>query len=77
MKATLLKTEPHSSNQGGTFYYFFFKGEDGKSYRSCMYPSMGNFKRWQPYLGREGVALSNLTLKGRLIDADSFPIEIN
>jgi len=76
VKATLLKTEPHSSQHGGMFYYFFFKGEDGKSYRSCMYPNMGNFSRWRPFIGREGVALSNLTLKGRLIDADSFPMEI-
>lgn len=73
MKAQLLRTSEQQSRYGGRFYYFFFKGEDGKSYRSCMYPNMGNFKRWKPYVGKTDVWLDNLVLKGNLIDADSHP----
>ena len=76
MKATLIKTQKVASKMGGYFYYAFFKGEDGKSYRSCLYPSCGNFKRWQSFIGREDVVLSGLNIKGKLIDADSFPVEV-
>jgi hypothetical protein len=62
---------------GGHFYYAFFKGEDGKSYRSCLYPQFGNFKRWEPLLNKENVILDGLQLRGKLIDADSFPRIVN
>jgi len=73
MKAMLLKTEKRTSKFGGNFYYLFFKGEDGKSYRSCLYPNYGNFRRWQDIIGKENIALDGLIAKGKMIDADSFP----
>lgn len=73
MRATLLKTEKRVSKFGGNFWYVFFKGEDGKSYRSCLYPACRNFLRWQPFIGKEGVELEGLIARGRLIDADSWP----
>jgi hypothetical protein len=73
MKATLLKTQKTTSKFGGDFFYAFFKGEDGKSYRSCLYPKYGNFSRWSGLIGKENVVLDGLNLKGRMIDADSFP----
>jgi hypothetical protein len=76
MRATLLKTEWHKSNMGGDFAYLFFKCEDGKSRRSCLYPRYGNFKRWQEFMGKTGVILENLNIKGNLIDADSWPKEV-
>lgn len=76
MKATLLKTQEHKSKQGGVFYYFFFKGEDCKSYRSCIYPNYGNFSRWRPFVGKENIVLDNLVARGHMIDADSFPHEV-
>jgi len=76
MKATLLKTQKMPSKFGGYFYFAYFKGEDGKSYRSCLYPSYGNFQRWKSLIGRENVVLDNLVAKGKMVDADSFPREI-
>jgi hypothetical protein len=76
MKATLLKTKEHISKFGGKFYYAFFKGEDGKSYRSCLYPNYGNFPRWLPFIGKEGILLDGLNPKGSMIDADSFPKQV-
>lgn len=73
MKATLLKVDKKSSNQGGFFYYAFFKGEDGKSYRTCLYPKYGNFKRWQGIIDHIGAIIDGLSARGSLIDADSFP----
>jgi len=77
MKATLLKTVCKKSNYGGHFYYAFFKGEDGRSYRSCLFPQCGNFKRWQRFVGKEAVELENLNVRGDIVDADSYPREIN
>lgn len=76
MKGTLLRTQEQPSKFGGKFYYFFFKGEDGKSYRSCMYPNYGNFARWKGFVGRTNVSLDGLIAKGSMIDADSFPREV-
>jgi hypothetical protein len=77
MKAILLKTQEQTSKFGGKFYYAFFKGEDGKSYRSCLYPNYGNFARWKHLIGKEGVTLTGLNARGGMIDADSFPQVIN
>lgn len=76
MKAKILKIERKPSRYGGWFYYAFFKGEDGRSYRSCIYPNCGNYARWRSvienYKENEEVWLSNLVLRGKgLIDADS------
>ena len=73
MKAILLKTEKRVSKFGSYFWYAFFKGEDGKSYRSCLYPNCRNFSRWQNFIDKENIILDNLATKGNLIDADSFP----
>lgn len=76
MKAKILKVELKKSRHGGQFYHAFFKGEDGKSFRSCLYLDCRNFARWQPVIrevqqGRE-IWLKDLALtKGGLIDADS------
>ena len=59
------------------FYYIFFKDSAGASYRTCVDPLCGNFKRWDPVIkkvkaGAE-IWLDNLNLKNnRLIDADSW-----
>jgi len=77
MKATLLRTQEGVSKYGGKFYYAFFKGEDGRSYRSCLYPNCGNFMRWRGFIGKRDIVLDGLTPIGKnLIDADSFPHEI-
>ena len=76
MKATLLRTERHPSKYGGVFYYAFFKGEDGKSYRSCLSPTCGNFNRWSGLIGRENITVENLVFKGNMVDADSYPKEV-
>ena len=80
MKATLLKTEKRLSRYGGYFYYSFFKGKNGKSYYSCLYPKMRNFEQWRPFIMRVNVELDGLKLvkgKNRLVDADSPVKEIN
>lgn len=77
MKATLIRTQEQASKFGGSFYYAFFKGEDGKSYRSCLTPSCRNFKNWKPFIGREFVELDNLTMIAGMIDADSKPTEVS
>ena len=79
MRAKIVKIEEKDSKYGGFFYFIFFKGEDGKSYRTCVYPRYGNFKRWQPVIndftkdGIKEIWLDGLVKKGeRLIDADSL-----
>lgn len=77
IKATLLNTTQRVSRYGGIFYYAFFKGEDGRSYRTCLYPNCGNFARWRPFLQKKDIVLEGLRTIGKnLIDADSFPKEI-
>ena len=72
MRATILKVQPQKSAYGGEFYFMFLKGEDGKSYRTCLYPSYGNFGRWRPYLTKIGSQLDGVrVLKGKVVDADS------
>jgi len=76
MRATLLRTTKHASKYGKAFHYAFFKGEDGKSYRSCLYEDCGNFKRngWDNLIDKQGVMLDGLRLIGKdIIDADSVP----
>lgn len=73
MTAEIIKINKRPSKWGGSFFYVFFKGLDGKSYYSCIYPKMRNYARWKKVLDT-GVTLSGLRLvKGRknLIDADS------
>jgi len=78
MTAKLINLKKHRSDYGGDFYFLFFKGEDGQSYRTCIYPKFGNFRRWESIIrqflmNRSEIWLANLRLKGqRLIDADSL-----
>lgn len=71
MIAILTKIEKKPSKYGGHFFYVFFKSKDEKSYYSCLYPKMRNFKRWKNVM-KKGLTFSGLRiLKGKLIDADS------
>jgi hypothetical protein len=73
MTATIIKIQKKSSRYGGHFFYAFFKGLDGQSYYTCLYPKMRNFTRWKKVLD-VGVTLTNLRkVKGKekLLDADS------
>lgn len=82
MRAKPIKVQVQKAwSYGQEFYYVFFKGDDGKSYRTCLSPICGNFKRWQPIIEkvRAGweIWLDNLVTRkdkdGRLIvDADSL-----
>ena len=73
MVATLIKLQKKRSKYGGYFYYAFFKGEDSRSYYTCLYPKMRNYSRWKKVLNI-GTTFSNLRLvrdKTKLVDADS------
>lgn len=77
MKATLIRTSSMPSKKGGTLWYAFFKGEDGKSYRSCIWDRCRNFSNWKSFLDSKDISLDNLLkLKEGFIDADSKPIKI-
>ena len=52
----------------------FFKGDDGKSYKTWLDPKNGNFKRWGNWL-HVGNVLKGIRIKhGNLLDADSSPV---
>ena len=78
IKAKIIKIEEKTSRCGGIFYYVFFKNTEGKSFRTCIFPRCGNYKRWQPIIEKffknDGeLWLDGLVLKGKgLIDADSW-----
>jgi len=79
MNAKILKITERPSNQGGIFYYVFFKSDEGKSYRSCISSKMRNFKNWEQIIKRytkgEELELSGLFVTPQgLIDADSKPV---
>ena len=83
MIAEIMKIVPTPSKFGGQFWYVFFKGEDGKSFRSCVakYDDKGrpmrNFKKWEGIINRSdavGLIIDGLRLKGDYIDADSNPV---
>ena len=71
------------SKYKGTFYYIFFKGEDSKSYKTCVGLAYRNFRNWQKILQPnfnkdlwiDGLELSNR--EPNLITADSFPRAID
>jgi len=72
MVATIITIKRKLSQYGGYFFYVYFKGQDGKSYYTCLYPKMRNFKRWKEFM-KEGIVLVNLNIKEKnLIDADSI-----
>ena len=76
MVATLIKIEKKPSRFGGHFFYVFFKEVNtGKSYYSCIFPRMRNYKRWRKVM-TVGLIFKGLKLlkkgnKPNLIDADS------
>lgn len=80
MKAKLLKTQQQPSKHDGIFYWLFFKGEDGKSYRSCVVPTYRNWANWREIVENfneeNPIWLDGLTLKNGMIDADSKPRKI-
>lgn len=71
MIAQITSYKQQKSKYGDAFFYVFFKDQDGKSFRSCIYQNMRNFSKWKNVL-KNGMVLSNLVLKQKgLIDADS------
>jgi hypothetical protein len=81
MNATILKIEKHKSKlSAGEFYYIFFKGDDGHSYKTCIFPECRNYERWKVYIEKNavGTLLSGLMVKkDRLFDADSRPMKVD
>jgi hypothetical protein len=64
---TVLKIEQKPSRFGGKFWYVFLKTDTGKSFRTCIYPNFGNYKRcgWDKVI-QLGV--------GTILDYASLPI---
>lgn len=77
IKAQLVKTQKTPSKYGGDFFYLFFKGEDGKSYRSCVVSTYRNWKNWRDIVENfsedSPIWLDGLSLKNGMVDADSNP----
>ncbi len=76
MVAKLIKIVKKSSRFGGHFFYIFLKEVNtGKSYYSCIFPRMRNYKRWKKVmtvgLTFKGLRLLKKGNKPNLIDADS------
>ena len=80
MKAKVIAIkESQSKSSPGNVLWIFFKGEDGKSYRTYLSRSYGNWNRWLAVVERfrmeKEVWLNHLRVlneKKRLIDADSL-----
>jgi hypothetical protein len=72
----ILKVEQKPSKINRNFYYLFFKGDTGKSFRTCLDPANRNFAHWKSLI-RVGNVLTGLTFKlyngSWIIDADSHP----
>lgn len=85
MKAKITKITRKPSKHGGWFYFIFFKGEDGKSYRTMTGDQFGNYRRWYDIVeqwNKNSATPCEIWLKGlvikrdRIIDADClFEIE--
>lgn len=76
MTATVLKVDKHKSQlkDKGDFWYIFWKGDDGVSYKTCVYEKFRNFARWGNVIRKgAGTRVENLLARGKMIDADSFP----
>lgn len=74
--AKTLRITKTSSKYGGSFFYLFLKGVDGKSYRTCLYPNCRNFSRWRRIIkmaeNNKEIWLTGLRERKKgLIDADS------
>jgi len=75
MKLTLMKVKREKSRYGGHCFGLFFRSDEGKSYRSWLYPFCNNFVKWKLVLeSGEGTEIENLKLKTpHIVDADSEP----
>lgn len=80
MKYLVMKMSKVPSKTGGHFYYIFFKDEEGKSFKTCVYPQYRNFLNWKPLIiqftnnsiPKKPIYVEGLRIKqGNLIDADS------
>jgi hypothetical protein len=72
MTATIISIQRKLSQYGGYYFLVSFKGENGRSYYTYIYPRMRNYNKWKPLL-KEGITLTGLNLKSKnLIDADSL-----
>jgi hypothetical protein len=82
VKGKILRIEKKPSKYSSTlpFFYFFFKNESGRSYRSCISPIYRNYIRWNNIVSNaipgetwlDGLIIK--TVKGEeIVDADSFP----
>lgn len=86
MRARLVKiSSTESKIHPGNFYYFYFQGEDGKSYKTMTSEKYNNFARWarlveayKKNVNKSGAFwIKGLRTKGEgLIDADS-PAQID
>jgi hypothetical protein len=67
MKMTVLKIVPTKSKYGKEFFYIFLKGDNGGSFKTCAYPSFGNFLRnhWNEVV-QKGI--------GTVLDYGAMPI---
>ena len=77
VKATVTGIGPLLTGRTGVEYKFvFFKMTDGKSLKTTVCPTHGNWKRWEPLL-QEGVVLDKLEVideREGLVNGDSYPL---
>lgn len=80
MRAKILKIEKKISRYSTTlpFFYIYFRGEDGKSYKTCASPIYRNYQRWHALAessAKSDIWLDNLSTKifrgETIVDADS------
>ena len=77
----VLKVDTKPSNYGGVFHYIYFKQlKDGKSARTCVQNTNGNYRRWDKIvqmaedgtLGDYDVIVKGAIFRNKsLVDADS------
>lgn len=82
IEAKITGSSKIASKYGGHFYYIYFKGFDGKAYRTCADPKCRNFKKWEALMKtynetKKEIWITDMNLKkDSLIDADS-PIRLS
>ena len=69
MKLTVLKIQKKKSKYGGVFYYVFMKSDLGQSFKSCVSPAYGNWKRcsWNKVIAQGA---------GSILEYRNFPINM-
>lgn len=72
----VLKIDKKPSKINRVFYYLFFKGDTGKSFRTCLDPANRNFNNWRAFM-KVGNVLAGISFKNYkgswILDADSRP----